>query len=108
MEGFREQIRRLLQEWELLFLLLQPFTAFSLLVGTGGAPLCSIARGKGDEKRAEHIMGNSFLMTLVMGVVLLGMGLLVKEPLLYALGASPATFAMPMIISVFIFWVRFL
>ena len=38
-------------------------------------------------------MGNSFLMTpLVLGVMLLGTGLLVKKPLLYALGASSATF----------------
>ena len=74
------------------FPIITAITAFSLLVGTGGAPLCSIARGKGDEKKAEHIMGNSFLMTLVLGVMLLGTGLLVKESLLYALGASSATF----------------
>lgn len=74
------------------FPIITAITAFSLLVGTGGAPLCSIARGKGDEERAEHIMGNSFLMTLVLGVVLLVTGLLVKDSLLYALGASKATF----------------
>lgn len=66
--------------------------AFSFLVGTGGAPLCSIERGRGEEERAGQIMGNSFFMTLVLGVVLTFVGFLIKEPLLYALGASRDTF----------------
>lgn len=74
------------------FPVITAITAFSFLIGTGGAPLCSIARGKGEDKEAEHIMGNSFLMTLVTGVVLTFAGFLVKEPLLYSLGASEATF----------------
>ena len=35
-------------------------TAFANLCGTGGAPLCAIARGRGDDKRAARIMGVSF------------------------------------------------
>ena len=31
--------------------------AFANLCGTGGAPLCAIARGQGDDKRASRIMG---------------------------------------------------
>ena len=34
--------------------------AFANLFGMGGAPLCSIARGKGDQKEAERIMGTPF------------------------------------------------
>lgn len=30
---------------------------FANLCGTGGAPLCSIYRGKGEEEEAERIMG---------------------------------------------------
>lgn len=74
------------------FPIITAITAFSLLIGTGGAPLCSIARGKGDYEKAENIMGNSFMMTLVTGVVLTFVGFLVKDSLLYALGASEATF----------------
>ena len=74
------------------FPIITAITAFSSLIGTGGAPLCSIARGKGDEKKAEQIMGNSFFMALLAGAVLTAAGLLTKEPLLYALGASDATF----------------
>ena len=34
------------------------------LCGTGGGPLCSIYRGKGDEEEAENVMGNSFTLLL--------------------------------------------
>lgn len=74
------------------FPIITAISAFSFLIGTGGAPLCSIARGKGDNEKAEHIMGNSFMMTIVTGVVLLVVGFLVKDALLYALGASETTF----------------
>ena len=32
-------------------------TAFTNLFGMGGAPLCSIARGHHDDRRAQEIMG---------------------------------------------------
>ena len=66
--------------------------AFANLFGMGGAPLCSIARGRGDLKEAEHIMGNSFALMLGTGIVLTALGLLFKKPLLYLFGASDATF----------------
>lgn len=66
--------------------------AFANLFGVGGAPLCSIARGKGDIKGAEKVVGNAFTMLLCTGVLLTVMGLLFKKPLLYAFGASDATF----------------
>ena len=65
--------------------------AFANLFGTGGAPLCSIARGRGDLKTAEKIMGNAFAMLLFTGLLLTAVGLLFKRPLLYAFGASDAT-----------------
>ena len=34
------------------FPVITAITAFSNLIGTGGPPLCSIARGRGDEERA--------------------------------------------------------
>lgn len=36
------------------------------LCGTGGGPLCSIYRGKGDEEEAENVMGNSFTLLLLL------------------------------------------
>ncbi len=67
-------------------------SAFANLFGSGGAPLCSIARGRGNNEEAEKIMGNSFSLLLISGVILTILGLLVKEPLLYLFGASDATF----------------
>ena len=66
-------------------------TAFANLFGMGGAPLCSIERGRGNLEEAEKIMGNSFSMMMLFGVLLTGFGLLFKKPLLYAFGASDAT-----------------
>lgn len=54
-------------------------TAFANLFGMGGAPLCTIARGKGDEKEAETIMGNSFIMLVGSGILLTVLGLLSKS-----------------------------
>lgn len=67
-------------------------SVFANLFGMGGAPLCSIARGGHNEKRAERIMGNSFSMLLLCGAVLMVFCLIFKRPLLYLFGASDATF----------------
>ena len=67
-------------------------TAFANLFGTGGAPLCSIERGRGNDEEAEKIMGNSFSMMVITGVVLTILGLLLKRPMLYLFGASDHTF----------------
>lgn len=66
--------------------------AFANLCGMGGAPLCSIHRGKGEEDEAECVMGNSFTLLLIFGAVITGFGLIFKEPLLYLFGASGDTF----------------
>ena len=67
-------------------------SAFTNLFGQGGAPLASIARGEGDDERAERIMGNSFTLLIIAGIVLTIVGLLIKRPVLYAFGASDVTF----------------
>lgn len=66
-------------------------TAFANLFGMGGAPLCSIERGKGNLEEAEKIMGNSFVMVVATGIVLTVLGLAFKRPMLYLFGASDAT-----------------
>ncbi|MFR3032094.1 MAG: MATE family efflux transporter, partial [Blautia sp.] len=76
----------------LCFPLITLITAFSLLFGNGGAPLCSIERGKGDEEEAQMLMGNTFAMLMVAGVVLTVLGLFFYRPILYAFGASDVTF----------------
>jgi len=66
--------------------------AFANLFGMGGAPLCSIERGRGNNEEAERIMGNSFCMMLFFGALLTILGLIFKRPMLYLFGASDQTF----------------
>ena len=76
-----------------LFLpILSMVTAFANLFGMGGAPLCSIERGRGNVDEAERIMGNSFAMMVLFGVGLTVLGLVLKRPMLYLFGASDATY----------------
>lgn len=76
----------------LTFPIISMISAFANLFGMGGAPLCSIARGKGEHERASKIMGNSFSTLLISGIVLTVVCFLFKEPILYAFGASEDTF----------------
>lgn len=66
-------------------------TAFSNLCGFGGAPLCSIARGRGNIDEARDIMGNSFTLLLISGAVVAGAFFIWLEPLLTLFGASEDT-----------------
>ncbi|MBR7179936.1 MAG: MATE family efflux transporter [Oscillospiraceae bacterium] len=62
--------------------------AFTALFGMGGVPLFSMARGAGEPRRAEMILGNSFTLLLGSSVILMGVGYLFMEPILFAFGAS--------------------
>ena len=62
------------------------------LCGTGGAPLCSIKRGEGDEPEAERIMGNAFALLLIFGAALTVIIVIFLRPLLYLFGASDITY----------------
>lgn len=66
-------------------------SAFSYLVGMGGAPLAAIKMGEDDNDSAEKIMGNSFLLLIVISIILTVGFLLFKEPILVAFGASEQT-----------------
>ncbi|MCI8423574.1 MAG: MATE family efflux transporter [Lawsonibacter sp.] len=62
------------------------------LCGMGGGPLCSICRGRGDNEEAERVMGNAFVLLLLLGTGATAFFLALKEPILYLFGASDATF----------------
>ena len=66
--------------------------AFANLFGMGGAPLCSIERGRGNKEEAELIMGNSFVLMVIFGIGLTVVGLALKKPMLYLFGASDNTY----------------
>ena len=65
--------------------------AFANLVGTGGAPLFSIERGKKHEEEAAAILGNSVVLLILFSVILTAAGLIFQKPLLLLLGASEVT-----------------
>ena len=65
--------------------------AFANLFGMGGSPLCSIARGQGKNDDAEEIMGNSFALLVIFGIILTVIGFIFKEDILWAFGASKHT-----------------
>ncbi len=65
---------------------------FANLCGMGGAQLCSICPGQGDDEEAEHILGNSFTLLLILGAAATLVFLLLKRPVLCLFGASEATF----------------
>lgn len=72
----------------LCFPLIVVITAFSNLFGSGGAPLFSIYRGKGEPQRAANVMNISFTMVCVCAVVLMAVGFIFARPLLVLFGAS--------------------
>lgn len=72
----------------LIFPVVTLITAFCVLFGNGGVPLFSIARGAGNERKAEKIMGNSFALLLVSSAILTAAGYAFSRPILFAFGAS--------------------
>lgn len=66
-------------------------TAFATLIGMGGAPRASIYMGKQDNKTAEKILGNCFSALILISILLTGLILLFKRPVLYLFGASEYT-----------------
>lgn len=66
-------------------------SAFSSLVGMGGAPQASIRMGAKDSEGAEKILGNCFSLLLIMAAVLTALFLASGETLLMLFGASSDT-----------------
>ena len=66
-------------------------TAFSNLIGMGGAPRASVAMGRGDYKTAEKILGNCVTLLIVLSVALSVVFTVFGEPVLRAFGASENT-----------------
>lgn len=66
-------------------------SAFSALVGMGGAPLAAIKMGEKDNDGAEKIMTNSFSTLVIIAIILTISLLIFKENILWAFGASKDT-----------------
>ena len=66
-------------------------SAFSSIVGSGGAPLAAIALGKGDRERASRILGNGFILLIFFALLTSSIAYLFMDPILRLIGASDAT-----------------
>ena len=73
------------------FTIIMIISAFSALIGMGGAPLAAIKMGEKDNKGAEKIISNSFSTLVIIGIVCTVTFLIFKEKLLWAFGASDST-----------------
>ena len=65
--------------------------AFGTLVGVGASTLVAIKLGEKDYNTAGRILGNVILLNTLLGALVMAVGLLWLDPILYAFGASEAT-----------------
>lgn len=63
-------------------------TALGMLIGAGAATRVSIALGQKDMKRAEMILGNSVLLTVIIGIIYMSVFAIFMDPILRMFGAS--------------------
>lgn len=65
--------------------------AFGLLVGVGASSRISILLGQKKNNEAEHLLGNAFILSIILSLSTIAITMLAMEPLLYAFGASADT-----------------
>ncbi|MGO1469388.1 MAG: MATE family efflux transporter [Tissierella sp.] len=73
------------------FPMIMLIAAFAALVSMGGAPKASIMMGKGDQKSAEKILGNSTSALFIISLTLTALILIFAEKILLVFGASQNT-----------------
>ena len=57
-------------------------SSFAFLIGIGGAPLLAMRMGEDNQEGAEDILANCFVMLLGISVVLTGLAIALREPML--------------------------
>lgn len=73
------------------FPIIMIITAFSSLIGMGGAPRAAIKMGEKNEEGAEEILGNCFTSLIAISLILTFVFLIFNEKLLWMFGASQDT-----------------
>ena len=66
-------------------------SAFSSIVGAGGSPLAAIALGQGDRVRAGEILGNGFVLLVLLALLTSSIAYAFMKPILLLTGASENT-----------------
>jgi len=75
----------------LTFPLMNLSAAFGTLVGVGGATLISVLLGQKNYDMAKKVLGNVFLLNILIGVLFTSISLIFLNPILKFFGASEAT-----------------
>ena len=65
--------------------------AMGILVGAGASARISILMGQKKNKDAEELLGNAFLMSIILNVVFITLAMIFMKPLLLNFGASEAS-----------------
>lgn len=65
--------------------------AFGMLIGMGAGVRISINLGQRDYHRAEKVLGNAFVMLLLVSLIITSLGFAIKAPMLRLFGVSDAT-----------------
>ena len=66
--------------------------AFTRLIGTGGAPLFSIARGAGNDGRAAKLQGTSLAWLTLLSVFVFAFCMAFQRPILFLFGAGEGSY----------------
>ena len=74
------------------FPLMNLVVAFCVLVAVGGATISSIFLGQKAPEKASQVVGNVTVFCLIHAVVIMSVGLLFLDPILYFFGATAETF----------------
>jgi putative MATE family efflux protein len=72
----------------LVFPIMIILMAMGMLFGMGGATLFSIRLGQQRKDEAENVLGNAFVMLVIVGVVFMILGQIFLEPILASFGAG--------------------
>ncbi len=73
------------------FPLMNLATAIGVLIGVGSSARVSIVLGAGRSDQAEELLGNAFVLTIINGIIYIGLFVLYLDPLLRLFGASDVT-----------------
>ena len=65
--------------------------AFGSLVGVGASSLLAIYLGEKDYERANRVLGNVIVMNIILSAIVMVVGLVWLDPILFAFGASEDT-----------------
>ena len=67
--------------------------ALGTMIGAGARAYAAIKLGEKREQEAEHTLGNAFFMLVLAGIIIMVVGLVFLEPILYLFGATAKNFA---------------